>query len=132
MHRQPRHRNRSYVDDAWVYDSRPGNAALLGEVIVEGAKARQVLRRETAFAADRITGSETVSARQQLVNADGALISKMMFVTHVGVVIAIDAGAHDSRRTHHGHAAAVHPHVHVGPRHVLSQKGLRSGIDQDR
>ena len=84
------------------------------------AKAGQVLRHETAFAAKRITHKQTVSSLERLIKTNRALIGDVMLVTHIEIVIAICAAADYLRNSHHRHAAAVHSQIHVGPRYVLT------------
>ena len=87
---------------------------------MDRAKARQVLRHETAFAAKRIARKQTVSSFERLIKTDCALIGDVMLVTHIEIVIAICAAADYLRNSHHRHSAAVHSHIHVWARYVLT------------
>src|SRR5215831_2463259 len=129
MHGQTRDRDRADIHNLRTEDVRPGYTPLLGQVVMQRAKARQVLWHEPLFAAERITRRETVTALKHLVDAKSRLIRVVPFFTNISVVVAIDARAYDCRRAHHGHAATVHAHLHIRPRRVLLQKQLRGVID---
>src|SRR5205807_6974505 len=97
---------------------------------MNGAKAGQVLRHETAFAAKGIARKQTVSAFEGLIKTNGGLIGDMVFVSYVEKVVAVCAAADHLRDSQHGHAAAVHSHVHVWARDILTQEQLSLRIDQ--
>ena len=97
---------------------------------MNGAKARQVLRHETAFAAKRIARKQTVPPFERLIKTNCRLIGDMVLVPHVEIVVAVCAAADYLRHSHHRHAAAVRAYVQVGTRDVLTQELLSLRIDQ--
>src|SRR6185369_17411246 len=108
MHRESRYRNLTYVYNSRTDHTGPGNAAVLCQIVMKGAKARQVLRHETVFAAERISRGHSVAALEHLIDAESGLIGVVLFISDVGVVVAVNAGAHHRRRAHHRHAASHH------------------------
>src|ERR1044072_3777262 len=122
MHREARDCNGADIDNSRTDDVGPGYAAVLCQVVMPSAKARKVLRHESFFAAERITGGNTVTAFKYLVDAKSGLIRIVPFVSDIGVVIAIDAGAHNRRCSHNRHTATVHAHIQIRPRRVLTEK----------
>src|SRR5689334_4514011 len=100
MHRQARKSDRSQIDNVRADDASPANGTVLREVVVNRAEARQVLRREAALTAKRITRKQTIAAAERLIEANRCLISYVMLVADVEIVVAVDAGADDSRRAH--------------------------------
>src|SRR5438105_9983269 len=97
---------------------------------MNSAEARQILRRETAFAAKGIARKQTVSAFERLIKTNRGLIGDVVFLSQVEKVVAVCAATDDLRNSHHRHAAAVHAQVYVRPRDVLTQEQLNSRIDQ--
>src|SRR4029079_1323093 len=122
MHRESRYRNLTYVYNSRTDHTGPGNAAVLCQIVMKGANARQGLRHETVFAAERISRGHRVAALEHLIDAESGLIGVVPFVSDVGEVVAIDAGAHYRRRSHHRHAATDHAHIHVWPGRVFPQE----------
>src|SRR5215470_9908948 len=90
----------------------PGDASVLGEVVMEGAEPWQVLRHESILFTRRIARGETVSAGEVVIEADSALVCHVTLIAHVEIVITIYAAADDRRRPHHRHAATAHHHHH--------------------
>src|SRR6266550_1625890 len=97
---------------------------------MNGAKAWKVLRHETAFAAKRITRKQTVPAFESLIKTNRGLIGDVVFVPHVEIVVPVRAAANYLRNSHHGHAAAIHSHIHVWTRNILTEEQLSLRIDQ--
>src|SRR5947207_12619341 len=119
MHSQPRSRNSGHVHEPGAEDVIPSYRAVLRHVVVNGAKAGQVLGHETAFAAKRIAGKQTVSTFERLIKTNGALIGDVVLVTHIEIVVAVRAAADYLRNSIHRHTASIHAHRQIRPRNVF-------------
>ena len=119
VHREARGGDGGDVHHLRVDDASPPDDAVLREVVVERAEAGEVLRREAALAAERVAREQRVAAFECLVEAERALIGDVVRVACVHIVVTVHARADHGRRAHHRHTAPLHPHIHVGPGHVL-------------
>src|SRR4030095_1954284 len=122
MHRESRDRDLTYLYNSRTDHAGPGNAAVLCQIVMKSAKARQVLRHKTVFAAERISRCNSVTALEYLIDAESGLIGVVPFISNVGVVIAVNAGAHHRRRAVHRHAATHHAHIQVWPGRVFPEE----------
>ena len=124
-HGQARKGHRGDVYQVRRDNAVPGHAALLGKIVVAGAKARDVNGHESALGTERIPRRKRARGRENLVDAGRALVVDVMFVAHVEIIVAIDAGPNHPRCTHHRAAARHHAHRQVRLRDVFLEKELR-------
>src|SRR5437660_230403 len=90
-HGQARKGHRGDVYQVRRDNAVPGHAALLGKIVVAGAKAREVNGHESALGTERIPRRKRARGRENLVDAGRALVVDVMFVAHVEIIVAIDA-----------------------------------------
>ncbi len=128
-HGEARDADGGNVDHARAEDAVPGNVGILREVVVGGAEARKIDGHETVFGAEGIAGGERVAAIEDVVDADGALVVDVVLVAGIEIVVAVLAGADDLRGAHHGHAAPIHAHGHVGGGEIVQEEGLHGGAE---
>ena len=98
----------------------PSHSAVLGQVIVISAKAREVLGHETALAAKRVARKQTVSPFERMIETRRGLIGDVVFAPRVEIVVAVCTAANYLRNSHRRHAAAIHSHIDVWTRDVLT------------
>src|SRR5678816_941069 len=108
MHGQARKTNGGNVHQGWSDDAIPANDGVLGQVIVECAKPRKILRRKTIFAAKGITSEKIVTALEYMVKANCRLIGDVVLISHIEIVIAVNTRTDYCRYAHHRHAATIH------------------------
>ena len=75
MHRQSRDRDVENVHESRTEDPAPADGTVLREVIVIRAEARQILRYEATFAAERVARKKIVASVKCLIESDRPLIS---------------------------------------------------------
>ena len=97
MHRQARDRYGCHVDHARIDNAVPGDAALLREVVVERAEARQILGHEAVLSAKGVACPQVVAWRQRMINPDRSLVCVVMRIARVGVVVTVNAGSNECR-----------------------------------
>src|SRR5205823_14885851 len=101
VHGQTRDTYGCHVHHAWADDAVPADAALLGEVIMERAEARQILRRKAVLSVQRVAHPQIVASWQHVINPNGTLVRDVMFISSVAIVVAVNAGPDDSGLPHH-------------------------------
>src|SRR5205807_8157444 len=125
-HHQPGKGDAGDIDHARADHACPGDAAMLGEIVVKRTEARQVLRHEPIFATQRVTPSQTVRIGKGVIHPYRALVVAVEFVAIIKVVVAVWARAEHGGRAHHRHAAPnsthAHPHTCIRQGHVLLEE----------
>ena len=118
------------VDGVRVENVVPAADASLAEIVVKIAEAGLVLRHEAVFVTGGVAEEGGIAVREILIEAKRALVGEVEFVADVEVVIGVDAGTEDGRRTHHRRAG--HAHTDVGTGRVFCEHNGGGGRDSFR